>query len=251
MKSSDDKKFSKNYLLKLIIPSIVGLVLFMTLLGIFASNYYSRLENQTSSEEVISKEEISKEEETRLELSSEQNLDSTFQIESQEVKEVETDKETEEDSLSEEIIESEEPSEFSEEVNQFEPYFNFTDDERWLFTQVVFLEAGGESYDCQLMVASVIVNRMITENKSLYDVIYAPGQFSVTSAIGLYEPSETSYQVVDKIEKEGPSLPVCVTYFRANYYHDWSGVCPYDNIDNVYFSHDLSLCNLEGGCRGG
>lgn len=136
MKSSNNKKFSENYLLKLIVPSIIGLVLFMTLLGIFANKYYSSLENQTSSEE-----------ETRLELSSEQNLDSTFQVESQEVKEVETNKETEEDSLSEEIIESEEPSEFSEEISQFEPYFNFTDDERWLFTQVVFLEAGGDPCD--------------------------------------------------------------------------------------------------------
>lgn len=134
--------------------------------------------------------------------------------------------------------------------DDFTPYVSLTDEEMWLLGQVLHLEAGGESYECRQGVASVIVNRMTTQGASLHDIIYAEGQFSVVDAIGIASPSESTYQAGDSVFKNGPSLPVCVTYFRADYYHDFEylGIYPYCQIDNTYFSHDLDYCHLEGGC---
>lgn len=39
-------------------------------------------------------------------------------------------------------------------------------------------EAGGEGYDCQVMVANVVVNRMNYYNETLHQVISKPKQFS-------------------------------------------------------------------------
>lgn len=55
-----------------------------------------------------------------------------------------------------------------------------SDDELYLLAIVVAMEAGGESYEGQLAVANVVVNRMLDGywGKTITDVVYAPGQFS-------------------------------------------------------------------------
>ncbi|ABX43359.1 cell wall hydrolase [Lachnoclostridium phytofermentans] len=55
-----------------------------------------------------------------------------------------------------------------------------SDEEILLLATVVAMEANGESYEGQLAVANVVVNRMIDGywGKTIHDVIYAPGQFS-------------------------------------------------------------------------
>lgn len=73
---------------------------------------------------------------------------------------------------------------------------NASSDDIYLMASCVMMEAGGYSYDSQLAVANVIVNRVKSGNwgKSITDVIYAQGQFP-GAASGL----------LDKYLTKGPS----------------------------------------------
>ncbi|MDD5935666.1 MAG: cell wall hydrolase [Clostridiales bacterium] len=55
-----------------------------------------------------------------------------------------------------------------------------SDEEIMLLATVVAMEAGGESYEGQLAVANVVINRMLDGywGKTIKSVVYAPGQFS-------------------------------------------------------------------------
>lgn len=107
---------------------------------------------------------------------------------------------------------------------------------------LVFLESGSEPYECQLAVASVIINRMLNNNLSLYDVMYAPNQFSPASIISSSSPSESTLSAVRQVLQTGPTVPYYVTFFRASYYHNWSSyIVPYCVYGNTYFSADTRL----------
>lgn len=123
-----------------------------------------------------------------------------------------------------------------------EPFILLTEEEKRDFSALVYLEAGGESYECMKTVASVIVNRMINNNLSLYDVIYATNQFEPAENIPYTDPSEEAVQAVNEIIQNGPCVPKNVTFFRASYYHNWSDLIqPYTVIDNTYFSYDVRI----------
>ncbi len=55
-----------------------------------------------------------------------------------------------------------------------------SDDDIFLLATVVAMEAGGESYEGQLAVANVVINRMLDGywGNTIKSVVYAPGQFS-------------------------------------------------------------------------
>lgn len=123
-------------------------------------------------------------------------------------------------------------------------YYNMSDDDVELFAKLVYLESGGTSLDCQKAVASVVLNRMTTQNASLHSVIYAKGQFSVAPRVASAKYSETSKQAVLYVLQYGPTIPQYVTYFRAGHYFNWGDrYCNYINIDNVYFSYSVDLKN--------
>lgn len=107
---------------------------------------------------------------------------------------------------------------------------------------LVFLESGNEPYECQLAVASVIINRMVNDGLSLYDVMYAPNQFSPASIISSSSPSESTLSAVYEVLQSGTTIPNYVTFFRASYYHNWSSyIVPYCVYGNTYFSADTRL----------
>lgn len=107
---------------------------------------------------------------------------------------------------------------------------------------LVFLESGNEPYECQLAVASVIINRMVNDGLSLYDVMYAPNQFSPASIISSSSPSESTLAAVYEVLQNGTTIPNYVTFFRASYYHNWSSyIVPYCVYGNTYFSADTRL----------
>ena len=56
----------------------------------------------------------------------------------------------------------------------------FTDEELYLMSVVIAMEALNESYEGKVAVANVIINRILDGywGKTLHEVIYAPGQFS-------------------------------------------------------------------------
>lgn len=130
----------------------------------------------------------------------------------------------------------------SEMNRTIEPFVSLTEEEKRDFAALVYLEAGGESYECMKTVASVIVNRMTNNNLSLYDVIYAANQFEPANNIPYTTPSEEAVNAVNEIVQNGPCVPKNVTFFRASYYHNWSDLIqPYTVIDNTYFSYDVRI----------
>lgn len=131
------------------------------------------------------------------------------------------------------------------EVAEPEWYLDISDDDAYLVAQIVYLEARGESYECQQAVTSVILNRMTNGNKSARSVIFAQNQFSTASSINSANPSDDLVTMVKQIFKNGPTIPTYVTYFRAGKYHQWNTeygrVEPYMQMDGTYFSYDYSL----------
>ena len=126
-----------------------------------------------------------------------------------------------------------------------EDYISLSQDEIDLISKIVYLEGRGESYECQQAIVSVIINRMTTENKNAHEVIFAENQFTTAECVDEGEVTEDIQSIVIDIAANGPTIPVCVTYFRANKYHHWNTkygtVLPYDKIDHTYFSYDKKL----------
>ncbi len=120
-------------------------------------------------------------------------------------------------------------------------YIDLTDDEINTLATLVTLEASVECYDCQKDVASVVINRMLIENLTLDEVIYADDQFTPAYKISYSEPTETSLEAVNEVISEGTSLPIYVTYFRSSWYHEWDGLVGYRQYENTYFSYDVDL----------
>ena len=115
-----------------------------------------------------------------------------------------------------------------------------TDYERRLLAGLVYLEGRGEPYETQKMIVSVILNRSYMYNMSIESVIYQPGQFSIASSIMNITPGQMQYDAVDEVLMNGVILPHYVLYFRAGYFHEWSGHAPYIQSGNTYFSYNIS-----------
>lgn len=112
-----------------------------------------------------------------------------------------------------------------------------TEEEKEMFATIIFLEGGGESYECQLAIGSVILNRLMNGHwgNTLEDVLYAKNQFTPAHRISSTTPRDTQRQVVEQLLTEGTTLPYYVMYFRAWYYFSWA--TPYTDIDDTYFSY--------------
>ena len=110
------------------------------------------------------------------------------------------------------------------------------------FAALVYLEAGSTSYECQKAVASAILNMMMVEEITPRENFYYVNRYSPAPYILYTTPSELSIQVCREVLEEGPSIPLYVTLFRTDYYHDWGDrYCNYTSIDNVYFSYDSQV----------
>ena len=105
-----------------------------------------------------------------------------------------------------------------------------------LIERCVMSEAGGESSECQVAVATVILNRVACPSKfpdTVPGVIYAQNQFS------LHNNGDVSFEVRLNVLAaltlyDGQRIPYQLYYFRNSHYHNF-GV-PYKKIDNTYFS---------------
>ena len=121
------------------------------------------------------------------------------------------------------------------------PAVDLTDAEIILLSRLVESEASTESAICKRAVASVVLNRMEVESKTLYEVVYEDGQFDTTTDLELVIPSAESQGAALYVYRNGSVLPTYVTYFRADQYHDWGDQTPFLKIDNTYFSYSESL----------
>lgn len=123
-----------------------------------------------------------------------------------------------------------------------EPYMHMCESDVYELATLVYLESGAESFECQKAIASVVIHRMQNDDLALQEVIYAKNQFSPAYLIAQSEPSESTLQAVKEVLQDGPTIPNYVTFFRADYYHDWSDlIIPYCVIDHTYFSADVRL----------
>lgn len=126
-------------------------------------------------------------------------------------------------------------------------YIDLTEDERELLARVVFLEAGGCSFECQLAVASVVINRLESgkwlwdtdgnKKQTIRDIIYYPNAFSVVKNIPYAEPTQLTYMAVDYVIELGPTLPPEVRYFRQGHDFRWKNYINYCVLDNLYFGY--------------
>ena len=123
-----------------------------------------------------------------------------------------------------------------------EPYLEMAEDDVYELATLVYLESGTESYECQKAIASVVIHRMQNDDLTLQEVIYAKNQFSPAYLIAQNHPSDSTLAAVKDVLQNGPSIPNYVTFFRADYYHNWSElIIPYCVIDHTYFSADTRL----------
>ncbi|MBP3475904.1 MAG: cell wall hydrolase [Lachnospiraceae bacterium] len=99
---------------------------------------------------------------------------------------------------------------------------SFGDGDRYLLANLIYCEAGGESYTGQVAVGSVVINRVLSSvyPDTITGVIYQSGQFSPVAsgrlALALAEGRATSscYQAADEVMKGTTNVGNCV-YFRT------------------------------------
>lgn len=105
-----------------------------------------------------------------------------------------------------------------------------------LLERCVMAEGGGESYECQVAIACVIINRVISDKypDSIDGVIKQKGQFSTWPKMikRMVPTNEVKQAVREALTSE--AIPENVLYFRASRYHKWGS--RYCRIDNTYFS---------------
>lgn len=110
-----------------------------------------------------------------------------------------------------------------------------------LMASIVMLEAGGESFDGQVAVANVILNRVQNGywGKTVTDVIYAPGQFSTarSSALSQYLTNGAPDYCVQAVQTalNGTNNVAGFMYFKPVSLTDVSQYSNYMIIGNHFF----------------
>lgn len=117
--------------------------------------------------------------------------------------------------------------------------YNITSTEREMLARLVYREANTESLECQMAVASVVINRWIDGRwgNTLEDVIYSPYQFTPANLLHQTTPTELNYTAVDLVLQHGSILPPYCLYFRADHHFDWDNYEPYTQIDYTCFGY--------------
>lgn len=122
--------------------------------------------------------------------------------------------------------------------------YNISSTEREMLARLVYREANTESLECQIAVVSVVINRWQDGRwgDTLEDVIYSPHQFSPSELLYKTTPSETNYEAVDYVLKNGSIFPQYVMFFRADFGFsntDWvnEGYKEYIQLDDTFFGY--------------
>ena len=116
--------------------------------------------------------------------------------------------------------------------------FELSEEEVDLLCRLVFAESGNQSEECQKAVTNVILNRLESNfggAATLYDVVYAPGQFTpaATGSISTKAPDNT-IRIVQEAINEEVSIDKNVMYFNSVGFFSWA--TDYKKIDDMYFS---------------
>lgn len=117
----------------------------------------------------------------------------------------------------EEPIVIEEEEEISAKTNRYSE-LEITEEDRELLARIVYLEARGQSFSGQRAVVEVVLNRVLDSRfpDTVYEVLYAPGQFTPAKSIASTTPTETQYEVVDCVINETPITTENTVYFATS-----------------------------------
>lgn len=117
--------------------------------------------------------------------------------------------------------------------------YRITSEEREMLARLVYREANIESFECQMAVVSVVINRWQSGKwgHTLGEVVYSPYQFTPANLLYKTTPTELNYKAVDTVLKNGCTLPSYCMYFRADYHFDWNEYEPYTKIDSTCFGY--------------
>ena len=121
-----------------------------------------------------------------------------------------------------------------QDTGRYTIYGLVTDQEIRDMAALVYLEAGAQSYRCQLAIASVIVNLMVKNHATVNATIFNSRTFSPARRISYTNPSQSCINAVRDVLTNGTIFPANVTAFRNRHYHNFG--TPYCVIEGVYFS---------------
>lgn len=113
----------------------------------------------------------------------------------------------------------------------------FSDDDMQMLYQLVHAESGNQDLTTQEAVASVVINRVMSEYfpNSVSSVIFADGQFSVVDNGSIWcTPSEQSIQAVNNVCENGVTIKNNIYFFRNSHYHN--GYTDEMQLGVLYFS---------------
>lgn len=127
------------------------------------------------------------------------------------------------------------------------PVYNYAEWELDLLARLIFAEGGTESYETQLKIGSVVMNRVDSPifPNTIWEVIYQESQFSVTfvehDGVVLidYPADEEAKKAAYEILTYGSILPADVqVFFLSGISSDWVATRePYGTFGNVTFAY--------------
>lgn len=118
--------------------------------------------------------------------------------------------------------------------DEWKPIISYTTSEYDLFCRLVMGESGGESYQCQLATATVVVNRVRSSSfpNTLRGVIRQSGQFSARTD---KKPTESVKKACWAAVCGKGNIPSSVLYFRASKSKKWGSHTFYKRIGGHSF----------------
>ena len=148
------------------------------------------------------------------------------------------------------VTETAEPTEEEEEEEEIS-YMEYNETTLELLARLCESEAGIESYQCKVYVASVVLNRCLSEyhpdtiEEVIWERVSGTPQFSVTikhngtCMLESVEPSEDSFKAAQYVLDHGPQLPKDVTVFYSNTCKgDWVTTREtYTTLDHTTFAY--------------
>ena len=98
------------------------------------------------------------------------------------------------------------------------PIISYTDQDLDLLARLVTAEAGGEPLEAQVGVAAVVLNRVQSSKfpNSIYDVIYAPNQFSPVRKGWINKPATTTPIKAGSTDYKAVILPTVLQNYFDN-----------------------------------
>lgn len=119
----------------------------------------------------------------------------------------------------------------AEEIYFTWPVREYTEEEKTLLAKMLYCEAGGEGWDCQVATLSGIINH-IEHNNGNFGVLDKGNHFSPASYYRYKTPTKMNWEVLDYVL--AGHLIADVKYFQLYGYHSFG--TPMFKVGGVYFS---------------